>query len=320
MTQPPFPYRRIFVSGHRGMVGTAIVRQLRQFEGLTLLTRTRDQLDLCDQSAVRQFFERERPDAVLFAAAKVGGIHANATYPAEFGYQNVMMAANAIEAAYQNGVQRFVYLGSTCIYPRMAPQPIQEESLLTRPLEQTNEAYGLAKIMGLKLCQYYRQQYGVTYHSAMPTNLYGPGDNYHPENAHVIPCLIQRFHAAKEQQQPTVAIWGTGTPRREFLHVDDLASALVHLMQLADPPDWINVGTGKDLTIQELAQRIANVVGYEGELENDLSRPDGTPVKRTDITKLAATGWQPRIDFDRGLEATYRDFLASLEHQTLRTS
>ncbi|TWT72964.1 GDP-L-fucose synthase family protein [Allorhodopirellula solitaria] len=310
------PYHKIFVAGHRGMVGSALLRQLAAADIGTapkpeIVTRSRTELNLCDQSAVDAFFAAEKPDCVLFAAARVGGILANATYPAQFGYENTMMATNAIDAAYRQGVKRFLFLGSTCIYPRNAPQPMVESSLLSSPLETTNEAYALAKIMGLKLCQYYRQEYGVLFHSAMPTNLYGPGDNYHPENSHVIPGLIRRIDAAKRSGDETVRVWGSGTPRREFLHVDDLARALLHLIALPDPPDWVNVGSGTDLTIAELATKIASVVGYSGRVEQDLSKPDGTPVKRTDTTLINSTGWFPKIDLDEGLQSTYQAYLAS---------
>jgi len=305
------------------MVGSAIVRRLAQrAEANTptpeLITADRSQLNLCDQSAVDRFFADQQPDAVIFAAAKVGGIYANDTYPAEFAYDNVVMAANAIHAAYRHGTARFLFLGSTCIYPRLAPQPIPEDALLTGPLEATNEAYALAKIMGLKLCQYYRRQYGVLFHSAMPTNLYGPGDNYHHENSHVIPALIRRFHEAKEAGQASVSVWGTGTPRREFLHVDDLADGLVHLIGLADPPDWVNVGTGSDVTIGELARLVASTVGFEGQIVQDTSKPDGTPVKRTDTDRINATGWRPRIELADGLRETYADFLSRVEAETVR--
>jgi len=301
------------------MVGSAVMRQLESgFEG-EVLTRTRTQLDLCDQRAVSEFFAEARPDCVVFAAAKVGGIHANATYPAEFAYDNIMMAANAIHAAYRNQTERFLFLGSTCIYPRDCPQPIQESSLLTGPLEPTNEAYALAKIAGLKLCQHYRSQYGVMFHSAMPTNLYGPGDNYHPDNSHVIPGLIRRFHDAQQAGEKQVSVWGSGKPRREFLHVDDLATAVVHLIGLENPPDWVNVGTGVDLPIAELATLIARTVGFDGEIVQDASKPDGTPVKRTDTTLINGTGWSAQIDLIDGLQSAYQDFLHSIESQQLRS-
>jgi GDP-L-fucose synthase len=300
--------QKIFVAGHRGMVGSAILRRFADRDDLQIVTRTRTELDLCNQAAVNEFFELERPDTVIFAAAKVGGIHANATYPADFSYDNTMMAANAIHAAYQTGVSRFLFLGSTCIYPRMAPQPIQEDALLTSPLEETNEGYALAKIMGLKLCQYYRQQHGALYHSAMPTNLYGPGDNYHPDNSHVIPGLIRRFDAAAKENASSVTVWGSGKPRREFLHVDDLAAAVEHLLKLENPPDWVNVGTGVDLTIADLAKKIADATGFEGQIAQDASKPDGTPVKCTDTSRIRSTGWQPTISLDDGLTQTVADY------------
>ena len=274
-----------------------------------LVLASRSELDLCDQAATDAFFESERPDVVFFAAARVGGIHANKTYPAEFIYENLAMTTHAIHAAYNSGTERFLFLGSTCIYPRMAPQPMPEDCLLTGPLEPTNEAYAIAKIAGLKMCQHYRTQYGVTFHSAMPTNLYGPGDNYHPENSHVLPALIRRFHEAVENGDTEVVIWGTGKPRREFLHVDDLAQALLHLATLSDPPNLVNVGTGTDIAIREAAQMIAEIVGYRGTIQQDESKPDGTPVKRTDITLIQSTGWTPKIQLRQGLESTYQDFL-----------
>lgn len=311
---------RIFVTGHRGMVGSAVMRKLQQIGANEIITASRSELDLRRQNDVEDFFQQHRPDAVVFASAKVGGIHANNTYPAEFFYDNLAMATHCIHAAYQANTARFLFLGSTCIYPRMAPQPMPESCLLTGPLESTNEAYALAKIAGLKMCQHYRNQYGVLYHSAMPTNLYGPGDNYHPENSHVLPALIRRFHEAKLVDLPEVTIWGTGTPRREFLHVDDLAAAIVHLMQLDNPPNWLNVGTGKDISIGELAQLVADTVGYKGQLVYDPSKPDGTPVKCTDITEIKKTGWEPAIRFQDGLAATYQSFLKELEADAVRSS
>jgi len=283
-----------------------------------LLTADRSQLDLKNQSAVFSFFETHRPEIVIFAAAKVGGIHANNTYPAEFLADNLFMATNVIEAAYRTGTERLLFLGSTCIYPRLAPQPMPEDCLLSSPLEKTNEAYAIAKIAGLKMCQYYRQQYGVLFHSAMPTNLYGPGDNYHPQNSHVLPALLRRFHEAKLSGAPSVTIWGSGTPRREFLHVDDLAAACLHLLTVPDPPDWVNVGTGTDVSIGELAQLVAQTVGFTGQIEYDRSKPDGTPVKRTDVTRLHQTGWQHRITLAEGLKLTYDSFLDESRTQRLR--
>ena len=299
------------------MVGSAIVRSLHQ-RGGSSVTASRQELDLCDQSAVDAFYKSQNLDMVIFAAGKVGGIHANSTYPAEFMQQNLAMGVNNIDAAYRNGVKRFLYLGSTCIYPRQAPQPMPESCLLTSPLEQTNEAYALAKIAGLKMCEYYRKQYGVMYHAAMPTNLYGPGDNYHPENSHVLPALIRRFHEAKQSGATDVTIWGSGTPRREFLHVDDLADGLLHLCTLDDPPDLVNVGTGVDVTILELAKRIASVVGFEGNIKTDASKPDGTPVKRTDMSRMNKTGWKAKIQLNEGLRQAYKDFCLETNDGRLR--
>jgi GDP-L-fucose synthase len=303
---------KTFITGHRGMVGSALVREAARRGGHDVLVAGRDRLDLLDQRAVFDFLAAEKPDIVVIAAAKVGGIHANATYPADFIYENLGIAANLVEGSRRAGVPRVLFLGSSCIYPKLAPQPMPEECLLTGPLETTNEAYAIAKIAGLKLCQHYRAQHGLTYHSAMPTNLYGPGDNYHPENSHVIPALLRRFHEARESGAGCVTIWGTGTPRREFLHVDDLAAACFHLLGLDSPPDWVNVGVGEDLTILELATRVAETVGFSGEILTDPSKPDGTPRKLLDIAKITATGWSPAIDFRAGLAAAYQDFLASL--------
>ena len=300
------------------MVGSAIVRALHEAGVKRLLTADRNQLNLVDQAEVNRFFSDNRPEVVLFAAATVGGIHANDTYPAEFIYENVMLASNAIQAAYAHDCERFLFLGSTCIYPRMAPQPMPEDCLLSGPLEKTNEAYALAKICGLKMCQFYRRQYGVLFHSAMPTNLYGPGDNYHPTNSHVLPALIRRFHEAKQAKASLVTVWGSGRARREFLHVDDLALAVIHLSQLDDPPDWINVGTGIDISIAELADLVAKTVGYEGQIEFDPSKPDGTPVKRTDTRLIAETGWKPTISLNEGLRRTYQSFLHEGERSLLR--
>ena len=300
------------------MVGSALVRSLQSDPDVELILQNRKNLDLCNQAAVADFFADKKPDCVIFAAAKVGGIHANQSYPAEFIYENLMMATSAIHAAYLNGVSRFLFLGSTCIYPRMAPQPMPESSLLSGPLESTNEAYALAKIAGLKMCEFYRRQYGVVCHSAMPTNLYGPGDNYHPDHSHVLPAMIRRFHEAKQANQSDVVIWGSGRPRREFLHVDDLSRALLHLVALEDPPNLVNVGTGTDVTIRELAELVAETVGFTGNISHDLSKPDGTPVKRTDISLIRSTGWEPTIGLVEGVEQTYRDFLDETKSNLLR--
>ncbi len=316
---------QIYVAGHRGMVGSAIVRQLLA-QGVApsqIITRTHAELDLTNQAAVQQFFAQEKPTQVYLAAAKVGGIHANNTYPADFIYQNLMMQANVIEAAFQNGVQKLLFLGSSCIYPRMAEQPMREDALLTGTLEPTNEPYAIAKIAGIKLCESYNRQYGashgVDYRSVMPTNLYGPGDNYHPENSHVIPALIRRFHEAKLANAPSVAIWGTGTPRREFLYVDDMAAASVHVMQLPKATydehttpmqSHINVGSGSDVTIAEVAQAIAHTVGYAGHIAFDTSKPDGAPRKWMDSARLNALGWQAKVDLQHGLAAAYQDFVS----------
>ena len=317
---------KIYVAGHRGMVGSAIVRQLmaQGHPAERIVTRTHAELDLVDQTAVRAFFSAERPDQVYLAAAKVGGIHANNTYPAEFIYQNLMMQANVIEAAFRHGVQKLLFLGSSCIYPKLAPQPMREDALLTGTLEPTNEPYAIAKIAGIKHCESYNRQHGVDYRSVMPTNLYGPGDNYHPENSHVIPGLIRRFHEAKVEGRPEVAIWGTGTPRREFLYVDDMAAASVHVMQL-DPAVYrahtsemlshINVGFGSDVTIAELAQTVATAVGYEGSITFDTSKPDGTPRKWMSSDRLHALGWRPTVSLAEGLRLAYQDFLHSSPRQ-----
>jgi GDP-L-fucose synthase len=318
---------KIYVAGHRGMVGSAIVRQLLA-QGVApnqIVTRTHAELDLTNQLAVQQFFAQEKPTQVYLAAAKVGGIHANNTYPADFIYQNLMMQANVIEAAFQNGVQKLLFLGSSCIYPRMAQQPMREDALLTGTLEPTNEPYAIAKIAGIKLCESYNRQYGashgVDYRSVMPTNLYGPGDNYHPENSHVIPALIRRFHEAKLANAPSVAIWGTGTPRREFLYVDDMAAASVHVMQLPKATydqhttpmqSHINVGSGSDVTIAEVAQAIAQTVDYTGQIEFDTSKPDGAPRKWMDSSRLNALGWQAKVNLQHGLAAAYQDFVSKL--------
>jgi GDP-L-fucose synthase len=300
------------------MVGSALVREARKRGGFDLITAGRNRIDLCDQAETFGFLAAEKPDVVIIAAAKVGGIHANATYPADFIYENLAIAANCVEGCRQAGVGRVLFLGSSCIYPKMAPQPMPEDCLLTSPLEPSNEAYAIAKIAGLKLCQHYRTQHGLLYHSAMPTNLYGPGDNYHPEHSHVIPGLIRRFHEARLAGAESVTIWGTGTPRREFLHVDDLASACFHLLDLPDPPDWVNVGVGEDVTIRELAGLVAKTVGYGGRIETDPSKPDGTPRKLMDVAKIEATGWSATIPLESGLASAYREFLGSLESGAAR--
>jgi GDP-L-fucose synthase len=308
--------KKLYIAGHRGMVGQALVRAAG--EDFQLLTTTRNQLDLLDQHAVFEYLAQQKPDVVIIAAAKVGGIHANSTYPADFIYENLTIAANLVEGSRRAMVPRVLFLGSTCIYPKMAPQPMPEDCLLTSPLEITNEAYAIAKIAGLKLCQHYRAQHGLMYHSAMPTNLYGPGDNYHPENSHVIPALIRRFHEAKQRGDSTVTIWGSGTPRREFLHVDDLAAACFHLLALASPPDWANVGVGNDVTIFELASLVAKTVGFSGTILTDPTKPDGTPRKLVDISKIAETGWSPKVSFEIGLANAYQDFLSTLESGSAR--
>lgn len=317
-------HAKIYVAGHRGMVGSAIVRQLltQGHKSDRICLRTHAELDLTDQLAVNRFFSSEKPDQVYLAAARVGGIHANNTYPAEFIYQNLMMQANVIDAAFRNGVQKLLFLGSSCIYPKLAVQPMREDALLTGPLEPTNEPYAIAKIAGIKLCESYNRQYGVShgvdYRSVMPTNLYGPGDNYHPDNSHVIPALIRRFHEAKLAHTPSVAIWGTGTPMREFLYVDDMAAASVHVMNLSQDAyaqhtspmlSHINVGYGRDVSIAQVAQTIAQVVGYNGSFTFDASKPDGTPRKLMDSTRIQCLGWQPKVDLEQGLSLAYQDFL-----------
>lgn len=292
------------------MVGSALVRALaQQHPQIELLTPLRTEIDLCNQVAVSEYIQAHQPDIIVVAAARVGGIHANHTYPAEFIQQNLAIALNAVHSAWLAKVPRLLFLGSSCIYPRDVPQPMSEEALLTAALEPTNEAYAIAKIAGLKLCQHYRAQYGVLYHSAMPTNLYGPGDNYHPENSHVLPALIRRFHEAKQSHAPSVTVWGTGTPRREFLHVDDLAQGILHTLTLENPPDWINIGYGEDVTIRELAETVRAVVGYEGEIIFDPSKPDGTPRKLISIDRIRATGWSPKISLGAGIKHAYEDFL-----------
>lgn len=300
---------KIFIAGHKGMVGAALVRRYSQLPGAELVLRDHHSLDLTNQAAVEDFYAAEKPDLAVVAAAKVGGIHANNTYPAEFIYQNLAIAANTIHGAYKAGVKRVLFLGSSCIYPKLAPQPMPESCLLTSGLEPTNEAYAIAKITGLKLCQYYRKQYGVLYHSAMPTNLYGPGDNYHLQNSHVLPALIRKFDEAKQEGRGEVVAWGTGTPKREFLHVDDLADACAFLTGLENPPDWINVGTGTDVTIRELTETVKDVVGFGGKIVWDTAKPDGTPRKLLDVSKLGGLGWKARIGLREGIESTYASYV-----------
>jgi GDP-L-fucose synthase len=300
----------IFVAGHRGMVGSAIVRALKERGASNIVTRTSKELDLRNSTEVDQFFEQEKPEIVYLAAAKVGGIHANATYPADFLVDNILITTNVIDASCKHGVEKLLFLGSSCIYPRLASQPISEEALLTGPLEPTNEAYALAKIAGLKMCDAFRKQHGCNFISAMPTNLYGPGDNYHPENSHVLPALIRRFHEAVRDGENEVVCWGSGSPKREFLHVDDLAKGLLHLMDHHNSEGWINVGTGEDLTIKELALTIANVVGYRGDVIWDTSRPDGTPRKLLNVDRINEMGWKAEIELRHGIESVYADYLS----------
>jgi GDP-L-fucose synthase len=309
---------RIFVAGHGGMVGAAIVRKLRETGYTNLITRTRTELDLVQQADVRKFFESERVDQVYLAAAKVGGILANDTYPAEFIYQNLMIEANIIHEAWHAGVKRLLFLGSSCIYPRLAPQPMAESMLLTGVLEATNEPYAIAKIAGIKLCESYNRQYDTDYRSVMPTNLYGPGDNYHSENSHVIPGLLRRFHEAKQSAAPAVLIWGTGAPMREFLYVDDMAEACLHVMELSSKAysritqpmlSHVNIGTGEDLSIRDLATMISDIVGYQGRISFDASKPDGTPRKLMDVGRLHSLGWRAKIGLRDGLALAYADFL-----------
>ena len=320
--------QRIYIAGHRGMVGSAIYRELESRAEYDLLTASHSELDLMDQQAVKRFFDEHQPDQVYLAAAKVGGIHANNTYPAEFIYENLMVECNVIHQAFLHGVKKLLFLGSSCIYPKMAPQPMAEEALLTGFLEPTNEPYAIAKIAGIKLCESYNRQYGQThgvdYRSVMPTNLYGPGDNYHPENSHVIPALIRRFHEAKIQQMPAVTIWGSGKPRREFLYVEDMAKAAIFVMELGQSTldhhtspmmSHINVGYGEDLTILELAQTIAGVIGYAGEICFDATKPDGTPRKLLDSGRLHHMGWRAQVSIKDGLKKTYEAFQETIKSQ-----
>lgn len=322
------PTDKIYIAGHRGLAGSALMRTLQARGHRNLLVRTHAELDLTDQAMVESFFAAERPDYVFLAAARVGGILANNRYPAEFIRDNTAIQTNVIHAAWKNGVKRLLFLGSSCIYPKHCPQPMREEYLLTGPLEPTNRPYAIAKIAGIEMCWSYNRQYGTRFLAVMPTNLYGPGDNYHPENSHVIPALIRKFHEAKVQHQPTVTVWGTGTPRREFLYSEDMAEACVFLMNLPDArfdpllgsdeaasgafmPPLVNIGVGEDLTIRELALMVREVVGYQGEIEFDTSKPDGTPRKLLDVTRLNALGWRARTLLSDGLRAAYADFHAS---------
>jgi GDP-L-fucose synthase len=302
---------RIYVAGHRGMVGSAICRVLKARGFENIITRTSSELDLRNQSAVNTFFSNEKPDAVILAAAKVGGINANNVYRAEFLYDNLAIATNAVHAAHVNGVKKLLFLGSSCIYPKMAPQPLREEYLLTGPLEQTNEPYAIAKIAGLKLCEAYHDQYGSDFISVMPTNLYGHGDNYDLKNSHVLPALIRKFHEAKVNGASHVTLWGSGTPKREFLFADDLAEACVHLMQTYSGRETVNIGTGEDIAIRELAESIRGIVGFSGTIEWDTSMPDGTPRKLLDVTKVHGLGWKHHIGLEEGIRLAYADFLSN---------
>jgi GDP-L-fucose synthase len=299
---------KVYVAGHRGLVGSAVMRSLQKRGFENLIARSHQDLDLTEQSAVREFFDATRPQAVIMAAARVGGIHANNSHPAGFLRDNLLIQDNIIDAAYRSGVEKFVFLGSSCIYPKMAPQPIKEDYLLTGPLEPTNEWYAIAKIAGVKMCQAYRREYGFNAISLMPTNLYGPGDNFDLQSSHVLPALIRKFHEAKGRDDKSVGIWGTGSPRREFLHVDDLADAIVYLLQNYDAEPIVNIGWGEDVTIRELAEMVMSVIGYTGELAFDATKPDGTPRKLLDVSRLHGLGWRPRISLKEGIAATYTWF------------
>jgi GDP-L-fucose synthase len=303
---------RVFVAGHRGLVGSAVVRELERAGYANLLLRTSAELDLRSQSAVEEFCARERPEYVVLAAAKVGGIHANDTYPADFIRDNLQIQTNLIDAAWRCGTRKLAFLGSSCIYPKLAPQPMREDALLTGPLEPTNEWYAVAKIAGIKMCQAYRRQYGFNAISLMPTNLYGPGDNFDLQNSHVLPALIRRFHEARERGDAEVVVWGTGTPRREFLHVDDLARAVVFLMQTYDEGEVVNVGCGSDVSIRELAELVAGVTGFKGQIRFDSSKPDGTPRKLLDVSRVTKLGWRPEIGLREGIESTLQWYLGHL--------
>ena len=318
--------RKIYLAGHRGMVGSAILRQLEARGETNIVTRTHDELNLTDQTAVGAFLQEQKPDLVILAAAKVGGIHANNTFPADFIYENLMIECNVIHQAFVAGVRQLLQLGSSCIYPRAVPQPMREDALLTGTLEPTNEPYAIAKIAGIKLCESYNRQHGVDYRSVMPTNLYGPGDNFHPDNSHVLPALIRRFHEAKERGDDEVTIWGTGTPRREFLHVDDMAAASLYVLDLpkrkydenTEPMlSHINVGSGSDISILEVAKMVAEVTGFEGKVLTDPSMPDGTPRKLMDVSRLSNMGWQAQIELGDGLKSTYQWYLSN--SSTIRT-
>ncbi|PAV11359.1 GDP-fucose synthetase [Methanosarcina spelaei] len=307
---------KIYLAGHRGLVGSAIKRKLESKGYSNLIFRTHGELDLTNQQAVNEFFEREKPEYVFLAAAKVGGILANNTYPAEFIYENLMIEANIIHASYRNGVKKLLFLGSSCIYPKLAPQPLKEEYLLTGPLEETNEAYAIAKIAGIRLCKHYNQQYGTNFISVMPTNLYGPNDNFDLETSHVMPALIRKFHEAKVKNEPEVVIWGTGKPLREFMHVDDMADACVYLMEKYNTDsigEFVNIGVGKDITIGELSEVIKEIVGFEGTIRKDLSKPDGTPQKLLDIAKLSSLGWKAKISLRDGIEQTYEWYQSQIK-------
>jgi GDP-L-fucose synthase len=312
MANVPFELKgkSVYVAGHRGMVGGALVRRLVQ-EDVKLVTADRREVDLCNQAAVFDWFAKVKPQVVLLAAAKVGGIVANNTLRAEFIYDNIAIAANVIQAAHQNSAEKLLFLGSSCIYPKLAPQPLREDSVLTGPLEPTNEPYAIAKIAGIKMAEAYRHQYGSDFISVMPTNLYGPGDNYHPEYSHVVAALIRRFHEAKVADADRVVVWGTGTPRREFLHVDDMADACVHLMKVYSGAELVNIGTGQDISIAEFARVVAGIVGYRGEISFDASRPDGTPQKLLDVGRLAKLGWHARISLRDGIAHAYREYLSN---------
>lgn len=307
---------KIYVAGHRGMVGSAICRALENDGFTNVVYRTSSELNLINQAETNAFFEAEKPKHVIVAAAKVGGILANNIYRADFLYDNLMIASNVMHAAHVNGVEKLLFLGSTCIYPKMAPQPLKEEYLLTDVLEPTNEPYAIAKIAGIKLCENYKRQYGSNFISAMPTNLYGPNDNYHPENSHVLPALIRKVHEAKMANSPSITIWGTGSPKREFLHVDDLAQGCLYLMQNYDGEQFVNLGTGVDVSILELTELIKEVVGYKGTIEKDTSKPDGTPRKLTDVSLVHSLGWKHKIDLKNGLKMVYQDFLDNVERYT----